>query len=267
MERSAETPADQQAEATDRVARAEAVRARAAQFMSERRFADARKALEEADALEAEPSKYNPQRVISALRSRLPKVPTLSSLRGKGTAEAQPAGSQGAESPDAETKAPETLLSPVDQSMAIVNLYSKIAAAVGLLPTGVLNFAGILAVQVTMVWKIANAFGHRESTDRVRGSVLSLIGSVVPTGIGHGMGVAIAAIPAIVAGTVVYFLLTPVLAYAMTRAVGNAYIMHFESGGTLLTFDPKAFRDYFLKEFQNAGGKIANAPDSAPAAG
>jgi hypothetical protein len=52
------------------------------------------------------------------------------------------------------------------------------------------------------------------------------------------------------------FVVTPVLAYAMTKAVGGVFIMHFESGGTLLTFDPKAFREYFIKEFRAAGGVL-----------
>ena len=43
----------------------------------------------------------------------------------------------------------------------------------------------------------------------------------------------------------------------MTQAVGNTFVMHFESGGTLLTFDAEKFRDYFIKEFQEAGGTVA----------
>jgi uncharacterized protein (DUF697 family) len=251
----AATAADQPLEATnpvqsagvteektaERSVQAEAARARAASLMTERRFAEARKALEEADTLEAEPSR--PQRVLAALRSHLPKL--SKSSPGSEAAEAE-------KTPEAEA-AP---LTPVDQAMAIVSLYSKIAVVVGLLPGGLLNFAGILAVQITMVWKIANAFGHHEGKERIRGSLLSLFGSAIPTGVGAGVTYAVAAIPAVVTGTVLGFVITPVLAYALTRAVGSAFIMHFESGGTLLTFDPKAFRDYFLKEFQNAGGTL-----------
>ena len=76
----------------------------------------------------------------------------------------------------------------------------------------------------------------------------------------------IAALPAMIAGTAVYFIATPILAYAMTQAVGNAFIMHFESGGTLLTFDSKAFGAYFLAEYQKAGGQIAQTPTPVPAA-
>jgi uncharacterized protein (DUF697 family) len=230
-------------EAIERTSKANAARARAAELMSERKFHEAQKALAEAEELEAGPAKSRSQAVLEDLRFRLKKL------------------KPGASPKDKAAKEPEIQLSAVDESMRIVSLYSKIAAGVGLLPGGLLNFAAILAVQVTMVWKIANKFGHTEGKDRIRGSVLSLIGSVLPTSIGHGMGAALVAIPAVIAGTMVYFLVTPVLAYAMTKAVGNAYIMHFESGGTLLTFDAKAFGEYFLKEFQSAGGIVTHSAD------
>jgi uncharacterized protein (DUF697 family) len=224
-------------EAIERAAKAAAARQRAAEFTAENKFDEAKNALAEAEAFEAGPPKSRSQAVLEDLRYRLKKL--------------KPAPK------DTTPKEPEPPQSAVDESMRIVSLYSKIAAAVGLLPGGLLNFAGILAVQVTMVWKIANKFGHTEGKDRIRGSVLSLIGSALPTGIGHGAGVALVAIPAVIAGTVVYFLVTPILAYAMTQAVGNAFIMHFESGGTLLTFDARAFGEYFLKEFKKAGGIVA----------
>jgi uncharacterized protein (DUF697 family) len=231
-----------------RAVQAEAARARASQLMADRNFAEARKALEEADALEApEASKSGPRNVLAALRWRLNRKQGESS----STAAAESAGEQGA-----------VVLSSsgaVSEAVRIVNLYSKIAAAVGLLPGNLLNFAAILAVQITMVWRIANTFGHKDGRNRVRGSILSLMGSVVPTTLGHGIGFAVASIPAIIAGSVLYFLVTPVLAYALTQAVGNTFVMHFESGGTLLTFDPKAFQEYFLKEFREAGGTLKTA--------
>ena len=243
---SAETVEDRTApETSSRAAQAEAARARASQFMADRQYAQARKALEEADALEAEPAaKTGPRNVLAALRWRLSRKPETANAEA------------------AETEQGAVVLSStgtVDKAVRVVNLYSKVAAGVGLLPGNLLNFAAILAVQVTMVWRIASIFGHREGKNRVKGSILALLGSVVPTSVGHGVAFAVTAIPAVIAGSVLYFLVTPVLAYALTQAVGNTFVMHFESGGTLLSFDPKAFQDYFLKEFQEAGGTLKTA--------
>jgi uncharacterized protein (DUF697 family) len=235
-------------EAIERTLKTDAARARATELMAEHKFDEAKKALAEAEALEAGSVKSRSQAFLEDIRYSLKKLKFSASPKDKTP------------------KEPETALGAVDESLRIVSLYSKIAAGVGVLPGGLLNFAAILAVQVTMVWKIANRFGHTDGKERIRGSVLSLIGSALPTGIGHGAGAALVAVPAVITGTMVYFLVTPVLAYAMTKAVGNAYIMHFESGGTLLTFDARAFADYFLKEFRKAGGIVVPTADTPASA-
>ena len=223
----------------DHAAKLAAAKARVAELMAEQKFAEAKTAMAEVDALESGPPKNRSRVVLEELRFRFKRLRPM---------------------PVAPVVEPDPAIEAVHESRDIVNLYSKIGAAVGLLPGGLLNFAAVLAVQVTMVWKISKSFNQTEGKERIRGSVLSLIGSAVPAGVGHSAGMAIAAIPAVIAGTVIYFLVTPVLAYAMTQAVGNAFIMHFESGGTLLTFDSKAFGEYFLKEFQKAGGVFTRKP-------
>jgi uncharacterized protein (DUF697 family) len=220
-----------EATAADRVSRAAAERAKASRLLTEGKYTEARKALEEADAIESK-AESGSRRMFSSIRSRLG---THLSTRQEG------AGA-------------------VESSVKTVNVYSGVAVVVGLLPGGLLNFAAILAVQVIMVWRIAKHFGQHADKGRIRGAIVALIGSAVPAAVGHTMGAAIAAIPAVIAGTLVYFIVTPVLAWAMTQAVGKTFIMHFESGGTLLTFDPKAFGEYFLSEFQKAGGTFRREP-------
>ncbi len=235
---------------TERLAEAKAEREKALLLTSEGKYSEARQALERADELEAMAAgwKDRPKRFLASVRSRLPERGRKEPTEG--------AGAESAEQPAAE---------PVTEALQIVSRESKWAAAVGLLPGGLLNFAAVLIVQVLMVRRIARAFGQKASKDQIRGVILSLFGSVIPVGIGHGAGIALASLPAAVAGTVVYFVATPILAYALTRAVGNVFIMHFESGGTLLTFDPKAFTEYFVSEFKKAGGTVRQADEPAPA--
>ena len=234
----------------DVAARIDAARERAAQFVADRRFSEARQALEEADALESPTSV--PEATYDTLRARGTRL--LSAVRDRLGRATQRTAAVGATQTESETAVPvePEHLDPVEKSIAIVNLYSKIAAGVGILPGGLLNFGAILAVQVTMVWKIANTFGQNEGKDKIRGLILSLAGSALPTGVGAGVAYSVAAIPAATAGLVLGFVVTPLLAYALTRAVGNAFIMHFESGGTLLTFDPTAFREHILKDLETA---------------
>ncbi len=42
----------------------------------------------------------------------------------------------------------------------------------------------------------------------------------------------------------------PVMAGASTYAIGKVFIQHFESGGTFLTFDPKAVKDYYAEQLK-----------------
>lgn len=227
---------------------AKAEREKALLLTNEGKLAEAMQALEQADELEemAAGPQGRPKRLLAAVRSLLPERLKAGSKDQKESAE--PAATD-----------------PVTESLRIVSRHSKIAAAVGLLPGGFLNFVAVLAVQAPMVWRIARAFGQKATKEQIRGVLVSLFTSVIPGLVGHGTGLAIASLPAAVAGTVVYFVATPILAYALTRAVGNVFIMHFESGGTLLTFDPKAFTEYFVSEFKKAGGTLRKANEPAPA--
>ena len=233
-----------------RLTEAQTEREKAAQFTSEGKYAEAQQSLQRADELEAKVAgwKGRPKRLLTSLRSRLPE--RLKAER--------------AERKDKTEKPVVAAEQPVTESMRIVKMHARIAAAVGLVPGGLLNFAVLLPVQVVMVWRIARAFGQGVGKEQVRGVLLSLFGALIPAGIGHGAGIAIASLPAMVAGTVVYFVATPILAYALTRAVGNVFIMHFESGGTLLTFDPKSFTEYFVNEFKKAGGTLRKTDEAVP---
>jgi hypothetical protein len=42
------------------------------------------------------------------------------------------------------------------------------------------------------------------------------------------------------------------LAGALTHAVGELFIMHFEAGGTLLTFEVEKMRAHFRREYEQA---------------
>jgi len=212
---------------------ADASRERAARLLEEGKYSEALQALAEADAIElAEPDAIRPEPI-----RKDPAKPAKRTMPGTGKV-AYPRH-----------------VGTVDKAMKIVNRYSKIAAGAGLVPGALINFVAILAVQVTMVWKLARCFGYKEPVERVRGSIMSLLAAGIPAALGHGTAVAVTT-TAVVAGSVLYFLFTPVLAYAITQALGRTFVMHFESGGTLLTFDATAFQDYFLREFQEVRGKL-----------
>lgn len=234
-----------------RTAEIEAAKSRAKQFIADGQLAEARKSLAEAEALSADPKLST----VSASRARLQKFAAgVESRIRKSSEETKAAEAAARVAEDNDANAIALAAASVERAVKTVDRYSKIAAGVGLLPTFVLNFAAVLAVQITMVWKIAKIFNRTDGKNHIRGSIMSLIASVLPSTVGHGIGLAVASIPAVMTGTILGFVLAPAIAYAMTMAVGNVFIMHFESGGTLLTFDPNEFREHFYREFKKAGG-------------
>ena len=68
-------------------------------------------------------------------------------------------------------------------------------------------------------------------------------------------------IPAV--GQVVGVIGVSVVSAAFTQALGNVFIMHFESGGTLLNFKPETMRDYFRAEFEKAKTTVSKLRSDA----
>ncbi|HMY72582.1 MAG TPA: hypothetical protein PLQ88_12170, partial [Blastocatellia bacterium] len=181
----AETPSE--AAAADRATRLKAAQDRAAQYLREERYAEAKRALIEAEQIKAEESKAQWLAEAKAERENALLLTNEGMLAEARQAleraeklEAKAAGRLGrpkqilasartwipkrSKSEKKEAAVKEAIDSeppaanPVTDSMQIVSRHSKIAAAVGLLPGGLLNFAAILPVQILMVWRIARAF-------------------------------------------------------------------------------------------------------------
>lgn len=43
---------------------------------------------------------------------------------------------------------------------------------------------------------------------------------------------------------------------AITYAIGQVFIQHFESGGTFLDFDPKKVKEYFMEQFEEGNKTV-----------
>jgi uncharacterized protein (DUF697 family) len=285
--------AEQRAATAQRALRLQAAQDKAAQYLREQRYAEARRALKKAKQLQAEEVKSQRLAEVQAEREKA----LILTNEGKYTEAGQAlqradelaalvAGwkawpkrcfaavrSRRLERPKFGRQAQTASVEPpvderVKESSAFVSRYAKIAAGVCFMPLPFFDFAALMTVQVLLVRRIARLFGQTATKEQVRGLVVSLVGSVIPTGVGQGVGatLSLSSLPVLVSGAVVYFVATPILAYALTRAVGNVFIMHFESGGTLLTFDPKAFTEHFASEFKQAGGLLRKANKPAPVA-
>lgn len=150
--------------------------------------------------------------------------------------------------PDAGAEAQAERLAAAD---AIVRRNTLWALAGGVMPLPVFDMAAGMGIQLKMLRELSELYGvpFREAlAQKIVGSLLSSLGG--------------AALGAVIAGSLIKFvpfigsalgiLGVPVLLAAFTRATGRVFTLHFESGRTLLDFDPVRLRAHFKQEFAAA---------------
>jgi uncharacterized protein (DUF697 family) len=147
-----------------------------------------------------------------------------------------------------------------DGALRIVKKHALYAAAAGLVPLPVFDLAAITGVQVKMLKDLADYYRTPFAEDMGKGLLTALLGGIIPTKLTWGFaGSFIKGLP--VVGTLLGFFTSPAFGSASTYAVGKVFILHFESGGTLLDFDPDKVRAHFAQELAAAKtGTDAVAP-------
>ncbi|MFT4927544.1 MAG: hypothetical protein ACI8WB_003655 [Phenylobacterium sp.] len=133
-----------------------------------------------------------------------------------------------------------------DQAIKIVNNYIKGTVAIGLVPMPLLDSLAISAAQLKMLHSLAKLYELEFSDSRGKSVLASLLGSTLPLSLKINLFSLCKGIP--VLGQAVGMLGLPVLAGAATYAIGHVFIQHFESGGTLLDFDPEKVREYYQQQ-------------------
>ncbi len=123
------------------------------------------------------------------------------------------------------------------------------AMGVGIVPIPVVDLIGLTAVQVHMLSQLSRHYGVPFTDNTAKAAVAAILGGFVPTRLAWGGARSLLkAVPVI--GQVAAALMMPSFAVASTRLVGTLFVRHFESGGTLLDFDPKAFRERLHRELE-----------------
>jgi uncharacterized protein (DUF697 family) len=133
------------------------------------------------------------------------------------------------------------------------------AFGAGLVPLPMVDFMAVSGVQLNLVRKLAKAYDVPFSKNAVQTIVSSLAGGAVPAVVGASIGSLIKAIP--VVGFPLGAVSMPVAAAAMTYATGNVFIRHFDSDGSLLTFDIDTAREYFREMFKKGEEIASNLKD------
>jgi uncharacterized protein (DUF697 family) len=118
----------------------------------------------------------------------------------------------------------------------IIGNYSMLAAGAGLVPVPIVDVVAIGGVQLKMIAALAEHYRTPFSEDRGKAMLAAVAGGVFSTRFAYGIGGSLLkAIP--VVGPMISAWAMPGFGGAFTYAVGEMFVKHFESGGTLLNFD------------------------------
>ncbi|MEN0053843.1 MAG: DUF697 domain-containing protein [Mucilaginibacter sp.] len=139
---------------------------------------------------------------------------------------------------------------------AVVQNYMLWTGAAGIIPMPLADIAAISAIQLTMLKKIGEIYDFRFSSNWGKSVISTLTGAYASTALGHGIGKALLrSIPLV--GGITSILALPGFAAASTWALGKIFILHFESGGTLLDFDPVKSKDYYTSLVKTKRASLA----------
>lgn len=131
---------------------------------------------------------------------------------------------------------------------SIVKNHIMASLGLGLVPAPLFDVSALTAVQLNLVRKLGAHYGVKVGERDLKTVLLALAGGVMPVVTVAGISSIAKLLPGI--GTLAGSASLSLLAGAMTYALGQTFILHFEAGGTLEDFDPKLARAFFRRELE-----------------
>jgi uncharacterized protein (DUF697 family) len=139
------------------------------------------------------------------------------------------------------------------RAIQVVKRLSLWAGAAGLIPIPLADLAAVGGVQVEMLRRISKIYGVSFSQNSGKALIAGIAGSMIPASSGIGAASLIKGMPLV--GTVISMVTMPTLSVGATYAIGMAFIQHFESGGTLLDFNPPDYREFLKPQPRRSGAQ------------
>jgi len=155
-------------------------------------------------------------------------------------------------------------LSKSAQAEAIINKYVPWSMGAGFIPVPLVDVVALTGIQVKMLADISAVYGVEFSENRGKSIVISLLGGLGSTSLAAGaVGSLVKSIPGV--GLWLGAATLPVIAGAITFAVGKVFIQHFESGGTFLNFSSMEAKKLFAEKFEEGKKEVVSIAKKADA--
>jgi uncharacterized protein (DUF697 family) len=147
-----------------------------------------------------------------------------------------------------------------DVADKLVDRFSIWSGVAGLVPLPVVDVLAVGGLQVQIVRRLSQMYGVEFSANRGKALIAALAGCMIPATSGMGAASALKAVP--ILGLLASGFVMPVLSAGATFAIGKAFIQHFESGGTLLDFNPPDYRDFVKAQKQMWDSRMKKTPSA-----
>jgi uncharacterized protein (DUF697 family) len=147
----------------------------------------------------------------------------------------------------------------------LVDRFALWSGAAGLIPVPVLDWVTVGGVQIQMVRRLSQIYEVEFSENRGKALIASLAGSMVPASSASGVASLAKSVP--ILGALVSVFVMPVLSAGATYAIGRTFMQHFESGGTLLDFNPPDYREFFKAQKEKWDMRTKGSASKPPSSG
>ncbi len=121
-------------------------------------------------------------------------------------------------------------------ALKLVDRFAIWSGVAGLIPVPLVDSVAVGGVQVQMLRRLSQIYEVPFSENRGKALIAALAGALLPLTSTIGIYSTVKAVPLL--GAIVGAFAMPALSAGATYAIGQAFIKHFESGGTLLDFNP-----------------------------
>lgn len=145
----------------------------------------------------------------------------------------------------------------------LVDRFAMWSGVAGLIPIPIIDVATVGGMQLQMLRRLSQIYGVPFSENGGKALIAALAGTMIPATSGIGAASMLKSVP--ILGTIASGFVMPALAAGATFAIGKAFVQHFESGGTLLDFNPPDYREFIKaqKEKWDARSKVTAAPTAS----
>jgi uncharacterized protein (DUF697 family) len=130
----------------------------------------------------------------------------------------------------------------------LVERFALWSGAAALLPIPVADMVAVGGVQLQLLRRISQIYGVPFAENRGKALIASIAGAMIPATSGIGAASLLKTVP--ILGTAAAVFVMPTLSAGATYALGKAFIKHFQSGGTLLDFNPPDYREFIKAQKQ-----------------